>query len=85
VLGYGLKEASHAMRNIGFRGVAILDRHLLRLLVRCGVYDEIPSVSTRSAYWSVEEAFMRYAAQVGIDMDELDLLFWCAMTGHILK
>lgn len=85
VLGYGLKEASHAMRNIGFRGVAILDRHLLRLLVRCGVYDEIPSVSTRSAYWSVEEAFMRYAEQVGIDMDELDLLFWCAMTGHILK
>lgn len=85
VLGYGLKEASHAMRNIGFRGVAILDRHLLRLLVRCGVYDEIPAVGTRKAYWKVEEAFMHYAEHVGIDMDELDLLFWCAMTGHILK
>lgn len=85
VNGYGLKEASHAMRNIGFRGVGILDRHLLRLLVRCGVYEEIPSVSTRAAYWAVEESFHRYAEDVDIDMDELDLLFWCAMTGHILK
>lgn len=85
VNGYGLKEASHAMRNIGFRGVAILDRHLLRLLVQCDVYPEIPSVSSRSAYLQVEQAFIRYAQQVGIDMDELDLLFWCAMTGHILK
>ncbi len=85
VNGYGLKEASHAMRNIGFRGVAILDRHLLRLLVRCGVYDDIPPVATRTAYWGVEQQFMGYANDVGIDMDELDLLFWCAMTGHVLK
>lgn len=85
VHGYGLKEASHAMRNIGFRGIAILDRHLLRLLVRCGVYDDIPTVATRSAYWGVEQQFIAYADHVGIDMDELDLLFWCAMTGHILK
>jgi N-glycosylase/DNA lyase len=73
------------MRNIGFRGVAILDRHLLRLLVQCGVYPEIPSVSSRSAYLRVEQSFISYAQEVGIDMDELDLLFWCAMTGHILK
>lgn len=85
VNGYGLKEASHAMRNIGFRGVAILDRHLLRLLVRCGVYEELPAVSSRSRYWEVEASFIQYSAEVGIDMDELDLLFWCAMTGHILK
>lgn len=85
VNGYGLKEASHAMRNIGFRGVAILDRHLLRLLVRCGVYDELPRITSRSMYLEIEASFSQYSADVGIDMDELDLLFWCAMTGHILK
>ncbi len=85
VNGYGLKEASHAMRNIGFRGVAILDRHLLRLLVKCGVYDELPPVTSRTMYWNVEASFAQYSIDVGIDMDELDLLFWCAMTGHILK
>lgn len=85
VKGIGMKEASHYLRNIGRRGLAILDRHLLTNLVRCGVYSSIPSISTPAKYRTVEQAFIRYAKNVGIDMDELDLLFWCAQTGHILK
>lgn len=85
VRGIGMKEASHYLRNIGRRGLAILDRHLLTNLVVCGVYSSVPSISTVPKYRAVEQAFIEYALDVGIDMDELDLLFWCAQTGHILK
>lgn len=83
--GFGLKEASHYLRNIGRRGLAIIDRHLLTNLVRCGVYDEVPSVSTKKKYHAVERAYDDYCHAIGVDMDEIDLLFWCAQTGHILK
>jgi len=83
--GFGLKESSHFLRNIGVRGLAILDRHLLTNLVRCGVYGEVPSVSTISRYKSVEKQFIEYCLDIGIDIDEVDLLFWCAQTGFILK
>jgi N-glycosylase/DNA lyase len=85
VNGFGLKEASHFLRNIGHRGLAIIDRHLLTNLVVCGVYDAIPSVATVQRYREVELALLAYSKSVSIDMDELDLLFWCAQTGHILK
>lgn len=85
VNGFGLKEASHFLRNIGRRGLAIIDRHLLTNLVKCGVYQDAPSVSTATKYHAVERAFLSYCQDIGIDMDEVDLLFWCAQTGHILK
>lgn len=83
--GFGMKEASHYLRNIGHRGLAIIDRHLLTNFVVCGVYDEIPSVSTVKRYEEAEQRFRDYCDSIGIDMDEIDLLFWCAQTGHILK
>jgi N-glycosylase/DNA lyase len=85
VNGIGLKEASHYLRNIGRRNLAIIDRHLLTNLVRCNVYSEVPAISSRKNYHAVELAFEQYSNDVGIEMDELDLLFWCAQTGHILK
>ncbi|MCX6139614.1 MAG: DNA lyase, partial [Candidatus Kapabacteria bacterium] len=85
VNGIGLKEASHFLRNIGVRGLAIIDRHLLTNLVRCGVYVKVPQINTVRAYQSVEEAYSVYCFELGIDMDEVDLLFWCNQTGHILK
>ena len=48
VKGIGMKEASHFLRNIGRRGLAILDRHLLANLVKCGLYQSNPSIMTIS-------------------------------------
>ena len=83
--GVGMKEASHFLRNIGFRGLAIIDRHLLTNLVRCGLYSEAPPVGAPSQYRAVEAEFRLFSALVHIDLDELDLLFWSAQTGIILK
>lgn len=85
VRGYGLKEASHVLRNIGFRNLAILDRHILRMLKYCGVVEKRQGISTPVEYMFVEQQALNYANDVRIPLDELDLLFWYINTGKILK
>jgi N-glycosylase/DNA lyase len=85
VNGLGMKEASHFLRNIGGRGLAILDRHILRYLVECQAISKDIRVSTYIQYKDVESLFRQFSNKVEIDMDELDLLFWSQMTGQILK
>jgi len=85
VCGLGWKEASHYLRNIGYRNLAILDRHILRNLKRHGVIRTIPQSLTPKRYMAIERAFLKFSATLGIPMDELDLLFWSRETGEILK
>jgi N-glycosylase/DNA lyase len=84
--GFGMKEATHFLRNIGRNGgLAILDRHILRNLVRAKVIPDIPASLTERKYMEIERAFMTFSGRVGIPLDELDLLFWSLETGEILK
>ncbi len=85
VKGLGWKEASHFLRNIGHRDLAILDRHILRNLVRTGVLRQLPKSLTPKRYLAIEKRFKAFADRVKIPMDELDLLFWSMETGEILK
>ncbi len=86
VLGLGYKEATHFLRNVGRNGgLAILDRHILRNLQRYGAVRSIPKSLTRKHYLRIERSFMKFSAQVGIPVDELDLLFWSMETGVIRK
>lgn len=85
VKGLGWKEASHFLRNIGRRDLAILDRHILRNLKRHQVIRSLPKTLTKKRYAAIETQFARFAEAIGITMDELDLLFWSRETGEILK
>lgn len=85
VNGYGLKESSHFLRNIGYRNVAILDRHILKHLFSCDVIDDIPKNLNKAKYHEIEQKFDDFANYVGISIDELDILFWSYETGEILK
>jgi N-glycosylase/DNA lyase len=85
VRGLGWKEASHFLRNIGHRDLAILDRHILRNLIRAGVLREVPRTLTPRHYLEIEKKFRRFCSRIGIPMDEMDLLFWSMETGMILK
>ena len=86
VKGLGYKEASHFLRNIGLgEDFAILDRHILRNLHKLGVISEIPVSITKKRYLQIEENLRRFAAEIGIPMAELDLLFWSKETGWIFK
>jgi N-glycosylase/DNA lyase len=83
--GMSWKEASHYLRNIGYRNLAILDRHTLKHLVLCGVFEEIPNIAGKVRYLAAGEAFKYFAVEIGIPMDELDLFFWASEAGLILK
>ena len=85
VKGLGWKEASHFLRNIGHRDLAILDRHILRNLKEHGVIRTIPKTMTRRQYLDIEEKFLTFSRTIAITIDELDLLFWSRETGEILK
>ena len=85
IKGLGYKEASHFLRNVGFRGYAILDKHILRSLHDLKIIDDPKPPNTRSKYLTVEEKLIELAGRLGIDFDELDLVLWSMRTGVILK
>lgn len=86
IKGMAYKEAGHFLRNVGFgEEVAILDRHILRNLVRLEVIDEIPKTITPKLYLAIENKMKEYCKNVGIPMDELDLLLWYIEAGEIFK
>lgn len=85
VKGLGYKEASHFLRNVGFRGYAILDKHVLGCLAELGVVPDAKPPATRSRYLAVEERLKGFSADIGIDFDEIDLVLWSIRTGEILK
>jgi N-glycosylase/DNA lyase len=86
VKGLGWKESSHFLRNIGFLELAIIDRHILKHMLRCGAIDAIPkSIGTRRAYLELEERFRALAEASGLPLQELDLLFWSFEEGSVRK
>jgi N-glycosylase/DNA lyase len=85
VKGLGYKEASHFLRNVGVKGHAILDKHVMRCLCDVGVVDAPKPPSTRAKYLAVEQELIRFAREIKIDFDELDLVLWSMKTGEILK
>lgn len=85
IKGIGMKEAAHFLRNIGYRNLGILDRHILRHLVACGVFPAVPPIGTVRLYTHAENAFYTFAQAIGIPMDELDLFFWYLEAGEIFK
>lgn len=86
VLGFGYKEATHFLRNIGRNGgLAILDRHILKNLHRYGAIRSLPRSMTRKQYQRIERRFIAFSDRIGIPVDELDLLFWSMETGEIRK
>lgn len=85
IKGLGYKEASHFLRNIGFRGYAILDKHILNTMCELHILKEKPKTLTRKAYLEIENKLKNFADKINIDFDELDLLLWSEKTGEILK
>lgn len=85
IKGLGYKEASHYLRNIGYKGYAILDKHVLNCLVELKIINDAKPPNTRLRYLTVEEKLKSLTVLTGIDFDELDLVLWSMKTGVILK
>jgi N-glycosylase/DNA lyase len=85
IRGIGYKEASHFLRNIGFRGYAILDKHILSCLRDLRVIGRRSVSTPPRRYFLIEKKMKRFSEELGIDLDVMDLLLWRHKTGKILK
>ena len=85
IKGLGYKEASHFMRNVGYNNLAILDRHILNLMLEQGYLRAKPKTLTRKTYFEIEQKFKKIADGLRMSMAELDLYMWYMKTGEVLK
>ncbi|MFT4261372.1 MAG: hypothetical protein ACMXX9_02995 [Candidatus Woesearchaeota archaeon] len=82
--GFGMKESSHFLRNIGYSGFAIIDKHVLNVLEELGVREAKPPRNVKE-YLEIEKEIIEFANKHGFDVDVLDLAFWSYKTGEIIK
>ena len=86
VKGMGFKEASHFLRNIGCGSdLAILDRHILRSLVRAGTLPEEPVSLSPRRYLAIEDSMRLLADDLSIPLDHLDFVIWYDAKHEIFK
>ena len=84
VKGLGYKEASHFLRNIGFRNLAIIDFHIIDFLVKNKIIRK-PKYLTKKKYLYIEEKLRKIADKTDLNLAELDLYLWYLETGKVLK
>lgn len=85
VKGLGYKEASHFLRNIGYKNLAIIDFHILDLLVKNRLLKEKPKTLTKNKYLEIENILRKLAQKLHMTPAELDLYLWYLETGKIVK
>jgi N-glycosylase/DNA lyase len=79
--GLGMKESAHFMRNIGFKGLPIIDVHIQNFLRKVGYYDETGSL-TKKRYMELEKRFLRLSDDLKIPAEELDIAIWLYQSGE---
>ena len=84
IYGYGYKEASHFLRNVGFDDVAIIDRHISRFLFEKGLVKPRKTI-TRKVYLECEEALSKITEELKLTQGELDLYIFYIKTKKVLK
>lgn len=85
IKGLGFKEASHFMRNVGYENLAILDRHIINLMLESGHLEQRPKTLDEKTYLHIEERLKQITKDLDMNMAEIDLYMWYMKTGKILK
>ncbi|MEM5793815.1 MAG: N-glycosylase/DNA lyase [Candidatus Aenigmatarchaeota archaeon] len=84
VKGLGYKEASHFLRNIGYKNFAIIDFHILDVLNKFKLVKK-PKVITKKKYLEIESLLRKIAEEAKLTLAELDLYLWYLETRKVLK
>jgi N-glycosylase/DNA lyase len=82
--GFGYKESSHFMRNVGYENVAIIDFHIVDLLVAHGLVER-PKALSKKKYREIEQILRHIGKLSGLSLGALDLYLWYSVTNKILK
>jgi len=81
--GIGWKEASHFLRNLGYKNFAIIDRHVLKTLKEFGVIEKIPKYLNKKTYLEIENKLRDLANKLKISLAELDFYLFYLSSGKI--
>jgi len=81
--GIGWKEASHFLRNLGYKNFAIIDRHVLKTLKEFGVIEKIPKYLNKKTYLEIESKLRELANKLNINLAELDFYLFYLSSGKI--
>lgn len=85
VHGFGYKEASHFLRNVGYGDLAILDRHIINIMADHKLIAERPKTIRRQEYHAIERIFLELASKANMTAAELDFYMWYIKAGDVLK
>jgi N-glycosylase/DNA lyase len=85
VTGIGWKESSHFLRNVGYLDYAILDRHILNLMLENKLINKRPKSLNEKNYLAIEKKLEKFAKKLAMSQAELDLYMWFMKTGKVLK
>ncbi|MBS3074740.1 N-glycosylase/DNA lyase [Candidatus Pacearchaeota archaeon] len=87
IKGFGHKEASHFLRNIGFKDYAVVDFHIVDILNRHNLLEGIErkKALNKKKYHYVEGVLRRLSESLNMSLAELDLYLWYLETGKVLK
>jgi N-glycosylase/DNA lyase len=84
IKGLGFKESSHFLRNIGFFDYAIIDFHIVDILVDNKIIQK-PKNLNKENYLTIEKKLEKLAKKTNLSLGELDLYLWYMETGTIYK
>lgn len=85
IRGLGYKEASHFLRNIGYKNLAIIDFHILDILSRYKIIEKPPKTLTEKRYLAIEKQLELFSRKISLTLAELDLYLWYIETSTVLK
>lgn len=86
IKGLGYKESSHFLRNIGYKNFAIIDFHIVDILVdNCLIERPKSKCLTKKRYLEIEKVLKKFGDDVGLNQAELDQYLWYLETGKVLK
>lgn len=84
--GVSWKGASHFLRNIGYGDeFAIVSGYIARTLFELGLRDSADPPTTEQEYLEAENSVQDLSEELGIGIQELDLLLWAMQTGEVFK
>lgn len=84
IKGLGYKESSHFLRNVGCDDYAIIDFHIIDILVGNKLIRR-PKTLNKKRYLEIEKILKKLADESGLTLAELDFYLWYMETGKILK
>ncbi|MBN1682404.1 N-glycosylase/DNA lyase [Candidatus Bathyarchaeota archaeon] len=85
ILGIGMKEASHFLRNVGYLDLAIIDKHIISHMIEQGIINERPKTITKKKYLEYEALLNQAALILEMPLGKMDLYLWANKSGEVIK